>query len=276
MKLGFHISIAGGFKNVYKRALQTNCDTAQLFSRNPRSWQYKEIDEEDCALFKKQMEEGKISPLFVHLPYLNNLGSSSDEIFKKSVLSLVEDLKRADKLGAQYLIVHSGSNSDIKMGIKRMIEGIVQALAEVNNGVILLIENTAGSGNEFGYDFKHLHDIISGVSSDRIGVVFDTAHAFAAGYELRTKKGVNETIDILEKTIGIERVHLVHFNDSLAKIGSKKDRHWHIGKGEIGRGMEVIINHPLMRQLPFIMETPRTGPKEDLINMEIARKMISS
>jgi len=274
MKLGFHISIAGGFKYVCTRAKQTESETIQVFSRNPRSWKYKDIDDEDCAIFKKQIIDYDIAPVFVHLPYLNNLGSGNDVLYERSIVSLMEDLKRAEKLNAEYLITHSGSNLDIKSGIKRMIEAIIKALSHINNNVIILVENTAGSGNEFGYNFEQLGEIIKGVNSRRIGVVFDTAHAFAAGYELRTEKGVNETITILEKFIGLDYVYLIHFNDSLAKLGSKKDRHWHIGKGEIGKGMEFIINHPAFKHLPFIMETPRTGINEDLLNMATAKKMI--
>lgn len=274
MKLGFHISIAGGFKYVYKRAREINCETIQIFSRNPRSWRYKDIFDDDCAIFKKQIEENKISPVFVHLPYLVNLGSSNDEHFKKSFFSLIEDLNRAAKLNAGYLIMHSGSNPDKRNGIKRMIEAITKALSKVDNGVIILVENTAGGGNELGYNFEQLREILDGVGSPRVGVVFDTAHAFAAGYDLKTEKGVNETVENIENIIGLNRLHLVHFNDSLAKLGSKKDRHWHIGRGEIGRGMEFIIRHPRLHHLPFIMETPRYGPREDLMNLEAVRRMI--
>uniref|UniRef100_A0A7C6EKR4 Probable endonuclease 4 n=1 Tax=candidate division WOR-3 bacterium TaxID=2052148 RepID=A0A7C6EKR4_UNCW3 len=274
MKLGFHISIAGGFKYVCTRAKQTASETIQVFSRNPRSWKYKAIDDEDSAIFKKQIIDYGIGPVFVHLPYLNKLGSSNDILYERSIASLMEDLKRAEKLNAEYLITHSGSNLDIKSGIKKMIEAIIKALSHINNNVIILVENTAGSGNEFGYNFEQLGEIIKGVNSNRIGIVFDTAHAFAAGYELRTDKGVNETIRSLEKFIGLEHIYLIHFNDSLAKLGSKRDRHWHIGKGEIGKGMEFIINHPAFKHHPFIMETPRTGIKEDLLNMATARKMI--
>ncbi|MEO0123535.1 MAG: deoxyribonuclease IV [candidate division WOR-3 bacterium] len=274
MKLGFHISIAGGFRYVYTRAKETNSETIQIFSRNPRSWKYKDIDDEDCLIFTKQIKENGIAPVFIHLPYLNNLGSNNDLLYKRSVDSLIEDLKRAEKLKAEYLITHSGSNPHLKSGIKKMIEAIIRALSVINNNVIILIENTAGSGNEFGYRFEQLSEILKGVNSNRLGIVFDTAHAFAAGYELRTEKGVNETIKNLERYIGFENIHLIHFNDSLAKLGSKKDRHWHIGKGEIGKGMKFIINHPGLKDLPFIMETPRAGIKEDLMNMAMAREMI--
>ncbi|MCX7995449.1 MAG: deoxyribonuclease IV [candidate division WOR-3 bacterium] len=274
MKLGFHISIAGGFKNVYKRAKSVGCQTIQIFSRNPRSWKYKKIDEEDSEIFKKQIKEYEIAPVFIHLPYINNLGSADDILFTRSVASLIEDLRRAEKLNAQYLITHCGSNPDLEKGIKRMSMALNQALSETNNKIIILIENTAGSGNEFGYKFEHLQDILSELDPKRTGIVLDTAHAFAGGYDLRTEKGVNETINKLEKTVGIERIHLVHLNDSRVKLGSRKDRHWHIGQGEIGKGLEFIVNHPALKHLPFIMETPRSGVKDDLMNIAAVRKMI--
>jgi|UniRef100_A0A7V3RJ12 deoxyribonuclease-4 len=276
MKLGFHISISGGLKNVCKRALIRNCETIQVFSRNPRGWDYKELNDEDCTIFKEQITANDITPVFVHLPYLINLGSNNIELYKKSIASLIEDLKRAEKIGAQFLISHSGSNPDLDEGIEKMIQAIKSALSTVDNRVIILIENTAGGGNEFGYAFEHIKKIIDGVNSNRIGMVFDTAHAFAAGYELRTEKGVDETLGILDRLVGLRRVHLVHFNDSMAEFGSRKDRHWHIGKGKIGKGMGFIINHPKLKHLPFIMETPRNDTEEDLMNMDIARKLIKN
>ncbi len=274
MKLGFHISIAGGFKYILERAQKRNCETIQIFSRNPRGWNYKKIDEEDCTIFKKQTINNKISPVFVHLPYLINLGSDQEELFNKSVGSLITDLIRTEKLGAQYLITHCGSNPIIERGIKKMTEAILQAFSLVDNGVILLLENTAGSGNSFGYNFEQLKQILDGVASERLGIAFDTAHAFAAGYDLRTENAVNATIEKFDETIGINNLHLIHFNDSKTKLGSRMDRHWHIGKGEIGKGMAFIINHHALRHLPFIMETPRTDTREDLMNMQVARKLI--
>ncbi len=274
MKLGFHISIAGGFKYVLERAQKRNCETIQIFSRNPRGWSYKKIDEQDCTIFKKHIIKNKISPIFIHLPYLINLGSDQKELFNKSVDSLITDLIRAEKLGAQYLITHCGSNPNIEQGIKKMTEAILRAFSRVNNGVVLLLENTAGTGNGFGYNFEQLKQILDGVASERLGIVLDTAHAFAAGYDLRTENAVNATIEKFDETIGINNLHLIHFNDSKTKLGSRVDRHWHIGKGEIGKGMAFIINHPALRHLPFIMETPRTDTREDLMNMQVARKLV--
>lgn len=274
MKLGFHISIEGGFKYVLERAQKRNCETIQIFSRNPRGWTYKKIDEEDCTIFRKQSLKNNISPIFIHVPYLINLGSDKKELFKKSVDSLITDLIRAEKLGAQYLITHCGSNPNTEQGIKKMTKAILRAFSQVDNGVVLLLENTAGSGNGFGYTFEQLKQILDGVASKRLGIVFDTSHAFAAGYDLRTENAVDKTIEKFDGIIGINNLHLIHFNDAKAKLGSRNDRHWHIGKGEIGKGMAFIINHPALRHLPFIMETPRTDTREDLMNMQVTRELI--
>ncbi len=256
-----------------KRALKTKCQTIQIFSRNPRGWKYKEIDNNDCLEFKKGMTDHKITPIFVHLPYLANLGSNNKELLNLSVNTLINELRRAEKLGAQFVIAHCGSNPVIEAGIMLMIKSISRAFSQVTNNVHILIENTCGSGNEFGYDFQHLSQIIDGVGSNRVGIVFDTAHAFQAGYDLRTKRAVADTIRILDKTLGIERLQLVHLNDSLTDLGSRKDRHWHIGKGKIGKGMKFIINHPGLRHVPFIMETPRKSFRDDLMNMRTVQKM---
>ncbi|MEO0142316.1 MAG: deoxyribonuclease IV [candidate division WOR-3 bacterium] len=275
MRLGFHISISGGFSKVLYRALKRECKTIQLFSRNPRGWKFNPLVEEDIAHFKRDMKTNSISPVFVHMPYLPNLGAEREDLFNSSVESVIEDLKRTERLGTNFLILHAGSNRNRKRGIERMISGINQAFAKVENGVMLLIENTAGAGNELGCNFEELKAIIDGVKDKkRIGIVFDTAHAFEAGYDLRTKKAVDATLKRLDELIGIERVHLVHFNDSKTKLGSRIDRHWHIAKGEIGMGMKYIINHPRLRHLPFIMETPRTDTKEDIMNMEIAQNLV--
>ncbi len=275
MRIGFHISISGGFKNVVERAKQRGCKTIQVFSRNPRGWKYGPLDSKDIEVFRRELYQSDIWPVFVHMPYLPNLATPKKELFKLSVSSLVEDLKRCEMLGARFLVMHVGSAPDESQGIQQMITGINQALDRVDNNVTLLLENTAGSGNELGYTFEQLARIIAGVRMKRrIGVVFDTAHAFEAGYDLRTQEKVRETFKSFNSIIGLERLKLVHFNDSKTKFASRSDRHWHIGKGEIGKGMAYIIQHPALKKLPFIMETPRTGLKEDLMNMRTVRRLL--
>lgn len=276
MKIGFHISIAGGFKNVVERAKQRRCETIQLFSRNPRGWKYNPLDQGDVALFKQGVKKEHISPLFVHMPYLPNLASSDTHLFKRSVVSLIEDLMRSEIIGAQFLIMHIGSSKNKPRGIKQMADGISTALSKVNNEVILLLENTAGSGNELGSEFEHIREIIDTVNEpERVGVVLDTAHAFEAGYDLRTQDSVDKTISEFNSVIGLKRLYLIHLNDSKTILGSHSDRHWHIAKGEIGKGMGYILNHPALHEKPFIMETPRAGKSDDLMNMRRVKTLLS-
>ena len=276
MRIGFHISIAGGFKNILERAKQRGCTTIQLFSRNPRGWKYNPLDEDDITLFKQEMKNENIAPVFVHMPYLPNLASSKTDLRKRSLDSLIEDLIRSEKIGAQYLIMHIGSSEDKDTGLRLMVDGINQALLEVGNTIILLLENTAGSGNELGFRFEEIRAIIDGVDKDeRIGLVLDTAHAFEAGYDLATREAVSNTVAEFDKIIGLKKLHLIHLNDSKTKLGSHSDRHWHIGKGEIGKGLGYLLNHRLLRDKPFIMETPRTNLKEDLMNMKVVRRLLA-
>jgi deoxyribonuclease-4 len=275
MKLGFHISIARGFDRVVSQALDRRCRTIQLFSRNPRGWKFGPLDKSAIQTFRKELAQHDIAPVFVHMPYLVNLAASDPDLYSRSVASLEADLERSGFLGARYLIMHAGSNKDEKNGIALMIEGINRAFHRMDNGVMLLIENTAGCGNALGGSFEQLGEIINGVTArERIGIVLDTAHAFAAGYDLRTKKQVDDILGLFEQIIGLGRLRLVHFNDSRTELGSRHDRHWHVGKGRIGKGMSHIINHPALASVPFIMETPRASDRDDLMNMKKAKSLI--
>ena len=276
MRLGFHVSIAGGFKNVVRRARERRSETIQLFSRNPRAWKYGPLVESDIAVFRKEIVEHDIWPIFVHTPYLINLASTEKNLFRKSLDAIIEDLKRSGRLGASFLITHVGSATNVKKGIEQMSSGINMALHQVKNEVNLLLENTAGSGNELGHTFEQLKAIIDRIEQhSRIGVVLDTAHAFAAGYDLRTQAAVNRSLVAFDRTIGLGKLHLIHLNDSKTDLGSRSDRHWHISQGKIGQGMYHILHHNALRNLPFIMETPRTNLKEDLMNMTKVRQLLN-
>jgi deoxyribonuclease-4 len=275
MRLGFHVSIAGGFKNVIARAQERQCETLQVFSRNPRGWKYGTLDNADIELFRKQLADHDIRPIFVHLPYLPNLASSETGLFQKSLDSLVEDLLRCTFIGAPFLIMHVGSNPEGTLGLRQISQGINQALSRVKSSTRLLLENTAGQGHELGSTFEQIRSIIDRVEDKkRIGVVFDTAHAFAAGYDLRTKSAVADTFRKFHRIIGLGKLYLVHLNDSKAEYGSHRDRHWHIAQGNIGMGMYHILHHAALEELPFIMETPRTNLKEDLMNMKKVRQLL--
>lgn len=257
------------------RALERRCETIQVFSRNPRGWRSSVLDPEDCAKFVKDMAKTAISPVFVHMPYLPNLAAMESKPHDRAADSLKEELRRAEVIGAGYVILHAGSSAHLRSGIGQMASGINRALSAVKNKVIVLIENTAGRGNEIGHRFEHLAEIIRGIRQrSRIGITLDTAHAFEAGYDLRSRSAVDRTLKEFDRVVGMEKIHLVHFNDSRTGLGSRHDRHWHIGKGEIGKGMRHIANHPRLDGKPFIMETPRLDQKDDIMNMAAARELV--
>ncbi len=277
MKFGFHVSIGGGFKKVPLRAYELKCETAQIFSTTPRGWVYKPIDKKDAEELKKGLKKYKIDPFVIHLPYLPNLASPDRTLYNKSKKALIEDLRRTEILGGKYLVIHPGAymNSTLEDGIERIIRAINEAFRKVKNKVFLLLENTAGEGTEIGRTFAELKSIIDGIDEKkRVGIVLDTAHAFEGGYDVSTKRGLEETLEEIDKYIGLNKLYLLHLNDSYTPFNSRKDRHWHIGKGYIGEdGFKRIINHPVLSKLPAIMETPRKSPEDDKMNMKIVRRL---
>ena len=279
MRFGFHISIAGGFSKVVERAEARGCETIQFFSRNPRGWKYGPLGEEDVGQFRSSIKSSALSPIFLHLPYLPNIASQKSKFYERSIDSIVTDLERAEQLGAHYLIIHIGhrGESSEDEAIEAVAQGIDQAFERVKNSVILLLENTAGQGSEIGYNFEQIKRIIGSVHDHkRMGVCLDTAHTFEAGYDLSNKDGIERTLESFDQTIGLKRLHLLHLNDSKTPLGSRKDRHWHIGEGYIGlEGFRYLVNHPLLKHLPGIMETPRNDTVEDLRNMKVIRSLVA-
>jgi deoxyribonuclease-4 len=278
MRFGFHISIAGGFSKVVERANARGCETIQFFSRNPRGWKYSPLNKKEVEAFRSSIQSSTLFPVSLHMPYLPNIASFKSKFYKRSIHSIATDLQRAEQLGAQYLIIHIGHRmeSSEDQAIEAVSQGIDQAFEKVKNGVILLTENTAGQGTEIGYHFDQIKNIIEGVHDhQRMGVCLDTAHSFEAGYDLSNKDGIERTLENFDQTIGLKRLYLLHLNDSKTPLGSRKDRHWHIGGGYIGlEGFRTLVNHPLLRHLPGIMETPRKDTVEDLKNMEVIRSLV--
>lgn len=278
MRFGFHISIAGGFSKIVERAEARGCETIQFFSRNPRGWEYSPLNKKEVEAFRSSIQSSDLSPIFLHMPYLPNIASSKSKFYKRSIRSIATDLQRAEQLEAQYLIIHIGHRLEASedQAIEAVSQGIDQAFEKVKNGVMLLMENTAGQGSEIGYTFDQIKKIIDRVSDhERVGVCLDTAHSFEAGYDLSNKDGIERTLEAFDQTLGLKRLHLLHLNDSKTPLGSRKDRHWHIGEGHIGReGFRCLVNHPLLNHLPGIMETPRKDTVEDLKNMEVIRSLV--
>ena len=278
MRFGFHISIAGGFSKVIDRAKKRGCKTLQFFSRNPRGWTYGPLNEEDVERFRSSITASHLHPIFLHMPYLPNMASPDPGFHARSIDSLATELERAKQLKAQYVIIHIGHRmeSPVDKAIDTVSQGINEALARVTNSVVVLLENTAGQGSEIGSTFEQIAAIMDRVEDQRrIGVCLDTAHSFEAGYDLSNQDGIERTLESFDRLIGLKRLYLLHLNDSKTVLGSRRDRHWHIGKGRIGlEGFRSLINHPLLRHLPGIMETPREDTVEDLRNMKVVRSLV--
>ena len=279
MKVGFHISVAGSVDLGVDRAASLNCNTFQIFTRNPRQWYSANLTKETAKTFSDKVKSYGIEPIFAHMPYLPNLASPRDEIYRKSVKVLTLELERCRHLEIPYLITHLGSHLGLgfQKGLKRLINAINQSLKEADERVTLLLENTAGTRNSMGSTFEDIQNIIKCLfQQDRIGVCFDTSHAFAAGYDLRTEEMVQQTIEKIEDIIGFEKLKIIHLNDSKGEFYSHIDRHEHIGKGQIGLdGFRNIVTHPLLRGLPFILETPTDelgGYEADLPVLRSLRK----
>ena len=271
--------MAGGFGKVRERAEAVGCQTLQMFTSSPRGWAVAKLDPDDVAKFRADMKDSGISPIFVHAPYLPNLAASGAE-GRRVVKALVTQVQRCKELGVPFLVTHTGKAMGVgeAMAISRIARTVDSILAAAPEGVMFLLENTAGMGSEVGYRFEHLAGVISKVRKrERVGIVLDTAHTFESGYEVRTKGGLDETLRQFDRLVGISRLHLVHLNDSKTESGSRVDRHWHIGEGKIGKdGMREIVNHPLLRNLPAVMETPRDSAADDLRNLKAVRSLVAS
>ncbi|NIP66664.1 deoxyribonuclease IV, partial [Candidatus Bathyarchaeota archaeon] len=234
MRIGLHLSIQGSIDQVVDRAMERNCNTFQMFSRNPRGWQAKELEVGELESFKEKLTESEIWPVFIHTAYLLNLASPKEDVYRRSVRALKEELQRADKLGVPYVVTHIGSHlgHGKSEGFRRITEAVNHSFSTVKNDVVLLLENTAGTRNSMGSYFEDLERIISRIEDrKRVGVCFDTCHAYAAGYDLVSQGALQHTLQRLDEVIGFEKLRLVHLNDSKGGLGSKIDRHEHIGIG---------------------------------------------
>jgi deoxyribonuclease-4 len=276
MRIGLHLSIEGSIDRVVDRAVERGCNTFQMFSRNPRGWRSKKLGSEELESFRSKLRESGIWPVFIHTPYLLNLASPKEDVYAKSVDLLKDELLRAGELGVPYVVTHLGSHLGYgKMGGFRRIVGAVNGLfSSVENEVVLLLENTAGTRNSMGSSFEDVEHILSKIEvSERVGMCFDTAHAFAAGYDLVSRGAVEHTLQRFDEVVGLEALKLVHLNDSRGALGSRVDRHEHIGLGWIGeQGFRNILQSRL-GQLPLILETPIDGRRDDLGNLEKVREL---
>lgn len=274
-KIGFHAGIGGGLQNALLKSAELGCNTVQIFSRNPRGWMAKPLTKEDIAVFQRVRARTKIGPVVIHANYLINLGATDDVMREKSRASFREELERGIALKADYLVVHPGSAKDSceEEGIARCAETIKAACKGLKLGTFrVLLENTAGQGACIGHRFEHLRDIIAACPTLDLGVCFDTAHAFTAGYDLRDPDGFTAAMQSLNKNVGLKNVRAVHFNDSKAAYNSRVDRHWNIGQGHIGaEGLRRVASYPKLKHAAFILETPQEDWGQHVINLNTLR-----
>ncbi len=275
MKLGCHVSIAESIDKSVDRAEEIGCDTFQIFTRNPRMWKYKTITGEEAEIFRRKVEKTGISPVFSHMPYLLNLSSSNPEIYKKSVDTLRVELERCNRLNIPYVVTHLGSHlgKGPETGKAQIVKAIEAATESLDEYPMILLENTSGKKNEVGSTFIEIGDIISNASTDNIGVCFDTCHAYARGYDITTELGLEAVMAEIDSEIGFERVRVVHLNDSKGELGSRMDRHNHIGLGFIGVNGFLNFLGSAFREKPLILETPVDDIRSDKDNIEKAREL---
>ncbi|MEN6356280.1 MAG: deoxyribonuclease IV [Armatimonadota bacterium] len=260
MRLGVHIRIAGGLVKALDRAQYLGCEAIQLFSGNPNGWARTLLPLDVANKFRARTAGLDIHPVILHTPYLLNLASPDDVIWIKSKGALVDAVEKAPMLEAGYIVTHIGSHkgSGYKVGVKRIANAVRFAL-EADPNPIIALELGAGAGNSIGSRFEHIADIMEHLPdvTDRVGICIDTAHLWGSGYDISTEGGVSDMFDELDRYVGLERLKVVHLNDTQKDLASHADRHYHIGHGQVGlEGFRAILHHPATRDLPGIIETP--------------------
>jgi len=261
-----------------ERAHELRCNTAQIFSHNPRTWSVSAIPEDSVAMFRELRKTYDIAPVFIHCSYLINCASADSVVRDRSIRMLIQEMNLADILGAEYVVLHTGSASrDLAQSARKRAIDSLRMISEIRTWRAgLLLENTAGERGDISSQIKDLAEIIKGVHSPLIkGVVIDTCHAFQAGYELTSGEGLSEMITEIGKYLAPGSVKLIHLNDSKRPFGSRVDRHDHIGSGAIGRkGIARVINDPAFIRVPLILETPKESDEDDRRNLCVVRRLM--
>ena len=266
MRFGLHIKIGGGLGAAAEYAAEIGCETMQIFAGNPNAWNPGKLDLIGAQKFRESIERSGISPVVIHTQYLVNMAAPDPEIFLKSTNSVLEALRRANTLGAQYVVTHIGSHkgAGFEQGLELVRQSISAALSQADNDVVLLLENSAGAGGSLGTTFENLHAILAGLPevSERLGILLDTAHTYAAGYDLSSVQAVETTLQAFDTIVGLDRLKAMHLNDTPSALGSYRDRHANAGAGNIGElGFRALIHHPALKDIPGIIETPRHAEK---------------
>ncbi len=278
---GAHMSVAGGYHNALLTAREHDCTALQIFTKNANQWAAKELTDEEVRLFRRTLRGTKVRQTVAHDSYLINLASPNEELFRKSLEAFVVEMERAEALGLRYLVAHPGSHAgtDEETGLR----SVIRALDEVHRRcagfrVRVLLETTAGQGQCLGHRFEQLAYILGGVAEPRrLGVCFDTCHVFAAGYALAPEADYRDTMATFDRVIGLKRLRVFHVNDSKRPLGSRVDRHAHIGQGYLGlEPFRLLVNDPRFDDRPMILETPKqeNGQDMDAVNLGVLRGLV--
>ena len=280
MKIGCHVSIAGGIWNAPKNAADLGCEVFQMFTRSPQGGLAPKIDKEVIKKFKEEMEKWSQENCYIHAPYYINFASAKEATRKASIRIIREELERGSLIGAKCVMTHLGSSKDMSRdkALKLVASGVHAIMKDYEGSTEFLLEISAGAGNVIGDTFEELEYIIKnaeeGLPAGRqVGACLDTAHMFASGYDIKTGEGFDSTIKALQESIGPEKVKVIHANDSMVGLNERKDRHDHIGDGKIGKeGFESIMK--VFPNIDFVLETKHDKIKEDILILKAIRKRL--
>jgi deoxyribonuclease-4 len=279
MNLGAHMSIAGGVHRALERGRSIGCNAVQLFVKNTNQWRARKLGVDEVARFRSERDLFAPNFLLAHSSYLVNLASPDTRILARSLAGFLREMERARSLGIPYMIIHPGSHrgEGAARGVGRLAAGLDETLSALGpSSPMILLETTAGQGDALGSTFDELARIIEKTrANDSLGVCFDTCHVFAAGYDLRTKRAYDKTLRAFHHTLGLERLKAFHLNDSLKDLGSRVDRHTHIGTGALGlAAFSFLVNDERFFDRPMVLETPK-GPDDanDIRNLAVLRRL---
>jgi deoxyribonuclease-4 len=280
VRIGIHTSIAGSLERSAQKAAELGANTFQIFSSSPRQWKPSTLSVPAIKLLQRERESHDLRPLAIHDNYLINLAAASDAIRARSIEAFRGELERAIQIGAEFLIAHPGNYKglSVEQGIFRFLDGVAAAAKNLKPGnLTLLVENTVGAGAQLGGRLEELHvmrEFAPQMTDFPIGFCLDTCHLLASGYDIATPKGLCETVSEIDRLLGLDKVHVIHANDSKTPLGSHVDRHEHIGEGHIGKdGFRRILTHPELKTKAFILETPVDKEGDDRRNVDALKAL---
>jgi len=274
MRLGFHLSIAGSMLRAISQAQALGCQALQIFVQNPRAWKWRPVGREEIQEFTRARRRAGLGPLMVHLSYLPNLAAPEPALQQRSAARLAQELSLARDLEADYLVTHPGHGDLTEASFRLVAAALAAAVSQVPPPPLVLLENTAGQGRELGWRLDHLKRLME-LSGVEMGLCLDTAHAFAAGYDLRSSHGVSLLLGEIARGPGLDRLKMLHLNDSKGAFNSRVDRHEHLGLGSLGlAGLRQFLTHPWLRPEGAIMETPKRHPADEWRNLLVARSLV--